>query len=375
MKNSRIAIFFHPYFSDGGVERTNIYLAKGLLDQGYQVEFLTTHSTEHYRREVEDSGIQMTELGNTRTIFTIGKVINHLRKKSNNYQSVYFISCQYYVNVVSMIVAMILRHSQHNIRFINSERNHFNEMSINGGIKNYFTFFLIKYLYKYADIVIANSEETAKDLSTVISRKVYWVYNPAINKRIDILKNEKITEEWFLSDSRPCVIGVGRLSLQKDFLTLVKAFKLVRKKFDAKLVILGEGELRDAINDQVTREGLTNDVSMPGFVDNPYKFLAASRVFVLSSRYEGLPNVLIEAVYLGIPCISTDCKSGPREILFGDEGGYLVPVGDIKRMADAILFCLENPEKNRKKIETAMHGISRFTYEHIRYDFEKAINL
>lgn len=370
---SRLVIFFHPFFSDGGVERTNIYMGKGLVEKGYQVVFLTTLATDHFRNEVDEAGIQLVELGGRRTLLSIGKIIKYLVSVSSSYSQVYFISCQYYANVVSMLIAMMLSNYRKKIQFINSERNHFQEFSVNGGIKNKLILFLVRHVYRFADLVIANSEETARDLSEIIGRKVYCVYNPTINDRIDVLRNELLCEGWFLKDQRPCVIGIGRLSLQKDFSTLIDAFRLVRNSIDAKLVILGDGDLRVDLECQVRDLGLASDVYMPGFVENPYKYLASSDVFVLSSRYEGLPNVLIEAAYLQIPCVSTACKSGPNEVLMDGKGGDLVPIGDAEQMADAILSVLAGTSQKNEKVKIAFCGTKRFQFEKIKDDFEKII--
>lgn len=371
----KLAIFFHPLFSDGGVERTNIYLGKGLVEKGYDVEFLTTRATDHFREEVGEAGIRLVEMGGKRTFFFLGKIVKHLVSSSQNYNCVYFIGCQYYANVVAMFVAMILKNWKRNIRFINSERNHFQEFAVKGGLKNRLIFFLVRHLYRFADVIIANAEETAKDLSGVIGRKVHWVHNPTINERIEALRNVPVDESWFSSHPKPCVMGIGRLSLQKDFATLIKAFRLVRDRMDAKLVILGEGGLRRDLELLVRQLKLEEDVFLPGFVRNPYKFLASSDVFVLSSRYEGLPNVLIEAAYLGIPCVSTLCKSGPHEILLEGAGGELVQVGDSTEMARAIISVLSTPVESRKKSNIAFHGTSRFHYDNAGENFEKMINL
>lgn len=171
------------------------------------------------------------------------------------------------------------------------------------------------------------------------------------------------------------VVAIGRLSLQKDFLTLIKAFRIVRNELDMKLVIFGDGELRTELENEVNHLDLVADVYMPGFVANPYKFLAESDVFVLSSRYEGLPNVLIEAVYLGVPCVSTVCKSGPKEILLNGEGGWLVPVGNEFAMANSILSIFDNPELAMIKSRAALQAVTRFQYDTVKNDFERVIRL
>jgi len=336
--------------------------------------FLTTQASDHFAEEIKESATELKLLGNGSVSKHIFSVANELCSLARNHKHVYLIGCQYYVNVVLMVIAMFLKTHFRNIFFINSERNHLSEFSYKPGIKNKLIPVLVKLSYKLADVVIANSDETAKDLGKLIGRKVFSIFNPTINERIELLQGEAINERWFLDDERPCILAVGRLSLQKDYLTLLRAFLKVRKVFDFKLVILGEGDEREALEKFISANNLSGAVYLPGFVPNPYKFMKASQIFVLSSRYEGLPNVLIEAVFLGLPCVSTSCKSGPREILLEGKGGHLVPVGDSEQMAEAIIDTVNNSETTLAMSALAKSRLSRFKPENVVPKFEKAIN-
>jgi glycosyltransferase involved in cell wall biosynthesis len=149
---------------------------------------------------------------------------------------------------------------------------------------------------------------------------------------------------WFGEPDHPVVIGIGRLVAQKNFRLLIDAFALVKRDHPtARLVILGEGEERGMLEAQIRRLGLQQSVSLPGFVDNPYACLARARVFVLSSDFEGLPTVLIESLAVGTPVVSTDCASGPREVLQDGALGELVPVGEVEAFARGIGRALANP--------------------------------
>lgn len=362
-------IFFHPYFSDGGVERTNLGLARGLIENGNKVTFLTTSFTNHFLSEINNLGIKFVSFGTKKTstlMYELVKYLNNISKK----EKVYFVSCQYYVNVLTMIASLFVSNRK-NIVFINSERNHLDEFMVKGGLKNRLMPFLVKVFYRFSDLIIANSEETAEDLSKFINKKVTCIYNPTINKRIEDLRDEEITEEWFLNDKRKFIVGIGRLSKQKDFETLIKAYSLLENKKIYKLVILGDGEDRKKLDKLVSDLSITKDVYLPGFVSNPYKFLSNSSLFVLSSRYEGLPNVLIEAVYLGITSISTKCKSGPKEILF--ENNLLLEVGDYKEMSRKIDILLSNTKYANNLMLKAKIGLSRFKYKTITEEFNKVI--
>jgi glycosyltransferase involved in cell wall biosynthesis len=141
-------------------------------------------------------------------------------------------------------------------------------------------------------------------------------------------------------------MGVGRLVPQKNFRLLIDAFAIVRRSHDARLIILGEGPERPLLEAQVRQYGLHDVVDLPGFLDNPYACMARASVFALSSDFEGLPTVLIETLAIGTPVVSTDCESGPREILRGGVLGELVPVGDVHAMALAIARALASPRPN-----------------------------
>ena len=372
--NLSLIIFFHPNFSDGGVERTNLSLAKGLLNSGYKVKFLTTDATSHFLNEIDQSAIQLKKLGPGPISKHLFGVLKELRSDAKNFSRIYFISCQYYVNVFSMFLRLLFGKMLKNVIFVNSERNHLDEFRQRRKLKGNLIRLLLKISYRFADVVIANSNETARDLEKVLGKKVISVYNPTINERIQLLKREPLTERWFLDDPRPCILAIGRLVFQKDFLTLLRAFLRVRKEFDFKLVILGEGEDRTMLEKFVHANNLTTSVYLPGFVANPYKFMQASQLFVLSSRYEGLPNALIEAVYCNLPCVSTSCRSGPREILLEGAGGRLVAVGNSQQMAAAIIDTLNEPDTSMAMSALALRGLDRFKPENVVPIFERAIN-
>ena len=358
-------IFFHPYFSDGGVERTNIGIAKKLIDEGHSVEFLTTEYTDHFYQEIIDSGIELNSLGGGSVSKKILALRQYLNRASDE-SKVVFISCQYYVNVISMFVSLSVRNRK-SIKFVNSERNHIDEFKTNGGIKNNLVRLLVKLTYRFSDLIIANSSETANDLSRFINRPVLFAYNPTINKRLLQLSTETVYEEWFLRDNRPCIIGVGRLSKQKGFDTLIKAFSGLDKHYEYKLVILGEGSERSYLNSLIDELGLNDDVYLPGFVKNPYKFIKSAELFVLSSRYEGLPNALIESLYLSTPSLSTSCKSGPSEIL--DNDYFLTSVDDEVMMGRKMELIL----RNKERFHELDFDLNRFSEANASNDFYQKV--
>jgi glycosyltransferase involved in cell wall biosynthesis len=198
---------------------------------------------------------------------------------------------------------------------------------------------LVRRFYPWADGIIAVSTGVAHDLACVVKlpdSRIQVIYNPIVTPDLRAKAQAPLEHPWYQAGEPPVIVAIGRLTQQKDFPTLLKAFAQVRRTRLARLVILGEGEERSALESLVQQLGLAQDVSLPGFVANPYPYLVHASLFVLSSRWEGLPTVLVEALYCGVPVIATDCPSGPREILSGGKYGLLVPVEDAAAMASAI---------------------------------------
>jgi glycosyltransferase involved in cell wall biosynthesis len=164
-----------------------------------------------------------------------------------------------------------------------------------------------------------------------------------VTNDLDTLAGTPLGHPWFLPGQPPVVLAAGRLTRQKDFRTLLRAFARLVSGRDLRLVILGEGPDRGALTTEINALGLNDRVALPGFDDNPFRWMARARLFVLSSAWEGLPGVLIQALACGTPVVSTDCPSGPREVLDDGRFGPLVPVGDVAALAAAMERTLDDP--------------------------------
>jgi glycosyltransferase involved in cell wall biosynthesis len=234
---------------------------------------------------------------------------------------------------------------------------------------NWLQLALVRALYRFADHIIAPSEGVRNDLTATLHlpvRMVHVIRNPVSFDLIDRQGAEPVAHPLFVEPAAPVILGVGRLSRQKDFATLIHAFSSVRRTTVAKLVILGDGEQRGDLEDLVERLGLLDDVLFAGFVENPYAYLSRSSVYVLSSPSEGLPNTLLEALAMGIPAVATDCPSGPAEILEGGRWGRLVPVGDSVAMADGIIAALAgNLLKPTRAELIARYGIRTIVQKYV----------
>ena len=205
---------------------------------------------------------------------------------------------------------------------------------------------LVRRTYPRADRVIAVSDHVANELITTIGLSkdsVVAVPNPVVDGALRARAQQPLAHPWFAQGGPPVILAAGRLTEQKDFATLIHAFAAVRTDREARLVILGEGRLRDDLEQLVCTLGIQADVYMPGFVENPFQYMARASVLVLSSAYEGLPGVLIQALACGCPVVSTDCPGGSSEILEDGKYGALVSIGKADEMAKAVLAELDDP--------------------------------
>ncbi len=204
----------------------------------------------------------------------------------------------------------------------------------------------IRFSYRFADCIIGVSAGVAarvRQMPGVRRDRVRVVYNPAYSHRLHELARAPTPHAWLDDAAIPVIVGSGRLEAQKDFATLIRAFAALRTRRAARLIILGEGSERDSLQRLVIALGLDEVVAFPGFVTNPWAYVARARVFALSSIHEGLGNVLIEAMACGTPVVSTDCPAGPAEILENGRFGPLVPMRDPAALASGLNEALEKP--------------------------------
>ena len=213
-----------------------------------------------------------------------------------------------------------------------------------------------RYLFDKASHFICVSQGVADGLVSQLGvprTRVSTVHNPVVTPDLGSRMTEPASHPWMDDGGSPVILSAGRLSEQKDYPTLIKAFAQVAAHRPCRLIILGEGRLRGQLQRLVERLGLADSISLPGWVENPFAFMSRAALFVLSSRYEGLPGVLIQALACACPCVSTDCPTGPGEILQGGRFGTLVPVGDPARLAAAINSVLDRPANGRTLRERA----------------------
>jgi len=336
-KKKHIALFL-PSLRGGGAEKVMVNLALGFVEQGLKVDLVLAKAEGPYLSRVPEE-VRVVDLGARRVLYSLPGLVRYLRRERPQAM----LSALNYANIVAIWAKLLARVQTH---LVVSEQN-----TLSCSTQNAFSVrvkllpLLIKIFYPYADAVVAVSHGVAEDLITMTGlpmEKVKVIYNPVITPELFVKAEEPLDHPWFRPGEPPVVLGVGRLTKQKDFPTLIRAFALVRKERPARLMILGEGEERPKLETLARELGIEEDFVLPGFVENPYKYMKRASAFVLSSRWEGLPAVLIEALALGVPVISTNCPSGPAEILEHGKWGCLVPVGEPHLLARAILEILQN---------------------------------
>lgn len=327
----RLAIFL-PSLAGGGAERAMLNLAHGLVGRGQQVDLVLARACGPYLGAVSDQ-IRLVDLKASRVLASLPRLTQYLRRE----HPLAVLSALDYANIVSLWARRI---SGVRCRAVVNEQNTISRSAGQSARRRQrMVPHLVRHFYPWADYVIGNSSGVAADLRRVTGLsdgRVRMLYNPVIMPGLEQRAAESLAHPWFVAGQPPVVLAVGRLTAQKDFATLIRAFGEVRQQREARLLILGEGPDRAMLVGLVRRLDLVDDVALPGFVDNPYAFMSRSALYVLSSRWEGLPTVLIEALFCGPPVVATDCPSGPREILAGGRYGKLVPVADATAVAEAM---------------------------------------
>lgn len=362
----KLVSFFLPSLQGGGAEKVTLNIIKGFLEQGHQVDLVLAQTTGPFLKDVPPN-CRIVDLKAKRLAVSFPTLISYLIKE----QPIALISGLNYANIIAILSVKAARVSTKAIVVVHSTLSR--SIQNARGIRQKLIPFLMQLSYPKTNIVVAVSQGVADDLKNVLSLsedKVKVIYNPVVDNELLQKADHFVQHEWFQKGSPPVIIAVGRLIKAKDYPTLLWAFGEVKREMDCRLIILGEGEERKPLEHLAEQLGVSKYLWMPGFVNNPYKYMKRAKVFVLSSRWEGLPTVLVEALACGITVISTDCPSGPREILKNGKYGRLVPVGDFSKLAQEIKEALQeetpcvSPESWKQfEINTAAKAYSELVYD------------
>ena len=341
--NGKKIAFLLESLNLGGIGRLTLLLAEEIADRGYQVDLVLLKKQGQYLKQVP-SNVRIVDLKAKKLLLSSHLIGSYLKRE----KPAVLISANERVNIMALLAKKLFRVKP---KLIISVHVNNSEAMVRQGTSIYkkLVILVARRIYRWADKVVAVSKGVAGDVEKLflVSRdKIDVIYNPVISKDIDKKANEAVDHPWLNQDRFPVVLGVGRLIRQKDFSTLIKSFYEIKKYIaDAKLIILGEGEERLKLEREINELELNDEVDLPGYVENPYSYMKKSEVFVLSSAWEGFGNVLVEAMAVGTPIVSTNCPSGPAEILEGGKYGPLVEVGDTKELAAAIINVLKDPSE------------------------------
>lgn len=336
MYKKKLSIFL-PGLYGGGAERILLNLAEGFTARGVLVDIVLAQKEGEFTRQIPHKArmvpLRENQRSSLRTITALPALVRYLKREKPD-----VLLSALHGNLIAVWANLLART---NTKVVLTEHNTYSlENKAMYPRMQLLNTLLVRWFYPLSSEIIAVSKGVADDLSSSVGidrNRIKVIYNPIINDTLFVKANKVPDHPWYQNSQIPIVISIGRLTEQKDYPTLLDAFRIAAKQTDARLVILGEGEDRQNLERKIEALGLQDIVLLPGFVDNPYAYLAHSSVFVLSSKWEGLPTVLVEAMACGLPVISTDCPSGPREILQDGKYGRLIPVGDTVSLSSAIL--------------------------------------
>ena len=361
MKKKINLIFFHPYSLIGGADTSLMRLIKNLDQRKYDIIFL---SIKKSILKDKIKNIKFINLDCSRTLFSFFKFRNIVKRSlsSNNFEKIILISNQNFANIFAFISTLGLN----NLKRIFVERNHPDELfflkSPKYLIKNLIIYFLIKITYPFANKVITNSKLLTKSLKNITPKsKIATIYNPSFDKKIYELAKKKI--QFKFKKNNKYIINVSRFTKRKGLEDLVISFYKCQKILkNLKLILIGYGEREENIKNLISNLKLKKKVYLIKNCSNPHPYIKRSNLFVFNSKYEGFPNVLVESIMLNTPVISTNCNSGPSEILLNNKGGDLIKVNNnIDIIKYKIINYFNNISMLHKKNNFAKKNLTRFT--------------
>ena len=361
--------FFIPDLTVGGAEQVTVNIVNGLSARGHNVDLLLSRSEGELRDQLE-SRVKVIELGPPRiAAFGVAAhlpaLVDYLRRKK---PAVLFPHLAH----VSVVCLAANRLFDFDTAVVPTHHKAFGTAK-DQTPKDQIVRRLVPRLYPSADRIIAVSEGVADSIverTSVDRRDISVLYNPIEVESVRERARQSVDHEWIEYDNLEVILFVGRLEQQKDLETWLRTFKMIHEwNPNTRAVIVGRGSLRKELIGLANRLGIADVVSLPGYVQNPYRYMRRAKVFLLTSRYEGLPTVIIEALACGCSVVSTDCPSGPSEILANGEYGRLAPVGDVSELANAVIEMTENPLDSGKLRSRA----NEFAPESVFDDYETLI--
>jgi glycosyltransferase involved in cell wall biosynthesis len=356
------------FSGEGGVERMVLNLVNAIAERGLHIDLLLIRTESRHLDEIHPS-VNLVELGAEHTLTSLPPLVSYLKRVRP--------PCLLVAKDRAgrmAVIARALAGASGTRLALRLGTNLTAALSHRSPWRMRLRRLPIRMLYPRIDTIIAVSEGVRQDtlaVSGVDPARIKVVRNPVITQRMQQAAAEPAPHPWLGQTEMPVVLGVGRLTLQKDFHTLVCAFAKLRAQRPCRLIILGEGRRREPLTELARQLGVEQDLALPGFTSNPYAYMSRADLFVLSSRWEGSPNVLTEAMALGTPVVSTNCPSGPDELLDHGRIAPLVPMGDIQALAEAMASVLEKPQDG----ETLRQAVREYSAETSAQRYLEALGL
>ncbi|TCJ15429.1 glycosyltransferase [Parasulfuritortus cantonensis] len=335
-----LAIFVASLFH-GGVGKMRVHLMNEFARRGVKVDLLLAERDSPYMDRL-DPAIRVVDMPTSNALTGVPFLAAYLFRRRPRV----LLAQRLRVNALALRARAIARVPTR--VFVTANTHMTTEIEALKPAKRPHHLALLRDYFPRDDGIISVSNGVAEDLAGLLgwpwpTPRIQVAPNPVVSPELYAMAAEPLDHPWLAPGEPPVVLGVGRLEPQKDFPTLLRAFARVRRERPCRLVILGEGKLRGELQDLAAELGVSDNLAMPGFVANPYQWMARASLFVLSSLWEGSPNGLTEALAVGVPLVATDCPSGPFEILEGGRWGPLVPMSDPDALAAAMLATLAQP--------------------------------
>jgi len=314
-----------------------VILANGFAARGHRVDLVLTRAEGPYLPEVAKE-VRIVDLNKGRVLASLMPLARYLRRERPDAM----LSALNHANIIAILAWKL---AGVRTRLVVSEHNAPSQ-GLGGSVIGWVMRHLIELFYPLADRIVCVSmgmEHEMHSLLRLPRQKLMTIYNPFEIDRIHARMGAPVNHPWLADHTMPVILAAGRLTRQKDYPTLLAAFARLRADWAARLIILGEGEEEERLKVLVAELGIAADVAFVGFQGNPFAMMARCDLYVMSSAWEGLPGTLIEAMACGARVVSTDCPTGPKEILEGGRWGRLVSVGDADALASAMAEALDDP--------------------------------
>ncbi len=343
-------ILFIPLIEDGGVEKNFFNISKYLKSISKDLKIITfskkrlSFINNSFFKKLENNFHLL--IRRIKILICLIDLMKTINKNENS------IVLSFQANIYCIIICKLLG-TKIIIR---------SNASITGWTNNILKKHIYKYIYSLADKIVVNSKELKREFALTLKLKSICIYNP-INKKEILRKSKEKFDLYKFNRKIVNIVSVGRLVEQKDHLTTINAIGLLKNKYNIKLLIIGSGPLKKFLNNKINYMGLKNNVKIIDYIKNPYPYIKNGDLFILSSKFEGLPNVLLEAIVLNKFSISSNCQTGPKEILDNGKGGFLFKVGNFKSLAKKIETFIKFKKKLSKKRMYASSRLDRFNYD------------